>query len=112
MFFSNIIALEERMANPLKCDCVNCRCFYDEYGTHAKCFPGWNGTLCDINVEAARRIFQKKIISKHMIKFNLNQIIKSFLSMFSDFISCSTLYICTNFGLRRRNIYLSKEQKQ
>ena len=51
------------MVDPLKCDCVNCRCFYDEYGTHMKCFPGWNGTLCDINVEAARRMFQKKVIS-------------------------------------------------
>ena len=85
------------MVDPLKCDCVNCRCFYDEYGTHMKCFPGWNGTLCDINVEAARRMFQKKVISMCFMSY-------------SDFISCSTLPICTHFGFRCRIIYLSKKQ--
>ena len=58
-----IIALKDKIPDPLTCNCVNCRCFYDEFGTHMKCFPGWNGTLCDINAEHARRLFHKKILS-------------------------------------------------
>jgi hypothetical protein len=63
-YLSIKLALEEAAKAPLECPCVNCRCFYDEFGTHMRCFPGWNGTLCDISDAALRREFQRKILCK------------------------------------------------
>jgi hypothetical protein len=54
--------LENPLEQPFACECINCKCFYDDLGTHYKCLPGWNGTLCEINEDDARQKFKKRII--------------------------------------------------